>query len=420
MAVARARRPVRSGATVPDMIEYAGTHLLEAARAMQARVVADRRAIHRHPEIAFEERRTAALVAGRLADLGIGVRTGVGGTGVIGTLRGARPGRTVLLRADMDALPMPEAAMPLNEGFRSEVAGAMHACGHDAHVAMLLGAAEILAARRDTLAGNVTFMFQPAEEIVQGAPAMIADGLLDTPPDGAFALHVAHGLETGRLFSVAGPSAAASDRFEITLTGRGVHAAWPHLGIDPVVAGAHLTTALHALVSREVSPGDPAVITIGSLVSGTVGNVIPDTATLLGTVRTFRPATRDHLERRVAEMAHGVASTFRCTATVDFRRGTPPVVNDAGAVELARRAVTRVAGEDAWAAPANEGPTMGAEDWAFILERVPGCMFVLGVRDPSWEEQRPVHSPRFALDENALPYGVAAMAGVAIEFLADA
>lgn len=397
----------------------AGSHLLDEARAMHDRVVADRRAIHRHPEIAFQEHRTATLVASRLNDLGIDVRIGVGGTGVVGTLRGARPGRTVLLRADMDALPMPEAAMPLNDGFRSEVDGAMHACGHDAHVAILLGAAEVLAARRADLTGTVRFMFQPAEEIVQGAPAMMADGLLDPLPDGAFALHVAHNLPTGSLFSTPGPSAAASDRFEITLTGRGVHAAWPHLGIDPVVAGAHLTTALHSLVSREVGPGDPAVITVGSLVAGTVGNVIPDTATLLGTVRTFRPATRDHLERRVAEMAHGVASTFRCTADVAYARGTPPVINDAGAVDLARLAVTKVAGASAWASPANDGPTMGAEDWAFILERVPGCMFVLGVRDPAWEAPRPIHSPRFALDENALPYGVAAMAGVALEFLSQ-
>jgi amidohydrolase len=399
------------------MTTLPGPDLLDVARTMQARVVADRRAIHRHPEIAFQEVRTAALVASRLESLGISVRTGVGGTGVVGTLHGGRPGRTVLLRADMDALPMPEAATPFNEGFRSEVEGAMHACGHDAHTAMLLGAAELLASRRASLAGTVTFMFQPAEEIVQGAPAMMADGLLDPLPDGAFALHVAHNLPTGSLFSAPGPTAAASDRFEITLTGRGVHAAWPHLGIDPVVAGAHLTTALHSLVSREVSPGDPAVITVGSLVAGTVGNVIPDTATLLGTVRTFRPATRDHLERRVADMANGVAAAFRCTAEVAYTRGTPPVINDAGAVDLTRRAVINVAGEKAWASPVNDGPTMGAEDWAFILERVPGCMFVLGVRDPNWESPRPIHSPRFTLDENALPYGVAAMAGVALEFL---
>jgi amidohydrolase len=386
---------------------------------MHDRVVADRRAIHRHPEIAFQEHRTAALVASRLTDLGIEVRTGVGGTGVVGTLRGARPGRKVLLRADMDALPMPEAAMSLNEGFRSEVDGAMHACGHDAHVAILLGAAEILASHRDEIAGIVTLMFQPAEEIVKGAPAMMADGLLDPLPDGAFALHVGHNLPTGSLFSTPGPSAAASDRFEITLTGRGVHAAWPHLGIDPVVAGAHLTTALHALVSREVGPGDPAVITVGSLVAGTVSNVIPDTAALLGTVRTFRPATRDHLERRIADVAHGIAMAFRCTADVNYDRGTPPVINDAGAVDLARRAITKVVGDAAWASPMNDGPTMGAEDWAFILERVRGCMFLLGVRDPAWEAPRPVHSPRFALDENALPYGVAAMAGVALQFLSE-
>jgi amidohydrolase len=401
------------------MYATAGPYLLDVARAMHDRVVADRRAIHRHPEIAFQEHRTAALVASRLTDLGIEVRTGVGGTGVVGTLRGARPGRTVLLRADMDALPMPEAAMSLNEGFRSEVDGAMHACGHDAHVAILLGAAEILASHRDEIAGIVTLMFQPAEEIVKGAPAMMADGLLDPLPDGAFALHVGHNLPTGSLFSTPGPSAAASDRFEITLTGRGVHAAWPHLGIDPVVAGAHLTTALHALVSREVGPGDPAVITVGSLIAGTVSNVIPDTAALLGTVRTFRPATRDHLERRIADVAHGIAMAFRCTADVNYDRGTPPVINDAGAVDLARRAITKVVGDAAWASPMNDGPTMGAEDWAFILERVRGCVFLLGVRDPAWEAPRPVHSPRFALDENALPYGVAAMAGVALQFLSE-
>ncbi len=390
------------------------------ANTISVRTIADRRDIHRHPEIAFQEHRTAGIVADRLRELGIETRTGIGQTGVVGILHGSRAGRTVLLRADMDALPLTEAETEITDGFRSEVPGQMHACGHDAHTAILMSSAELLASHRNDFAGTVVFMFQPAEEIVAGAPQMIADGLLDDyRPDGAYALHIAHNLATGHLFSAPGPTAAASDRFTVTLHGKGIHAAWPHLGVDPIVAGAHLVTALQTLVSREVAPGDPAVITVGRLEAGQVANIIPETATLYATVRTFRPSTRDHLERRVPEIAHGIASAFRCTATVEYERGTPPVVNDAHAVELVREAVSSVLGQDAWTPPISDGPTMGAEDWAWILERVPGCMFVLGVRDPSWETARPIHSPRFALDERALPYGVAAMTAVALRFLSE-
>jgi amidohydrolase len=387
--------------------------LLESARAIAESVVADRRAIHRRPEVAFQEHETAALVESRLRALGIPVRTGVGGTGVVGLIEGARPGRTVLLRADMDALPIQEES---TAEYVSATPGVMHACGHDAHTAILVGAARLLNERRAELSGCVKLMFQPAEEGGAGALRMIEDGLLQDPPvDAAFMLHVAHALPAGRVATAPGPVLAGANSFTITVEGRGGHAARPHIAIDPVVVAAHVVTALQTLVSREAPPDRAAVVTLGSLQAGTASNVIPDRAVLKGTIRAYDPDLMKELERRLEEIAGGVAAAMRASARVEFHMHYPPTVNDAAMAELLAGAGRTALGPEAVGVTE---PVMAAEDFSFVLERVPGAMLSLGVRAPEWQEPRPVHTPRFDVDESALPVGVACMASVAMEFLA--
>jgi amidohydrolase len=387
--------------------------LLESARAIAESVVADRRAIHRRPELAFHEHETAALVESRLRALGIPVRTGIGGTGVVGLIEGARPGRTVLLRADMDALPILEES---TAEYASTTPGVMHACGHDAHTAILVGTARLLNERRAELSGCVKLMFQPAEEGGAGALRMIEDGLLQDPPvDAAFMLHVSHALPAGRVATAPGPVLAGANSFTITVEGRGGHAARPHIAIDPVVIAAHVVTALQTLVSREAPPDRAAVVTLGSLQAGTAANVIPDRAVIKGTIRAYDPDLMKELERRLEETAAGIAAAMRASAHVEFHMHYPPTVNDAAMAELLSGAGRTALGPGAVGVA---DPVMAAEDFSFVLERVPGAMLSLGVRAPEWEEPRPVHTPRFDVDESALPVGVACMASVAMEFLA--
>ena len=386
--------------------------LLESARAIAGSVVADRRAVHRRPELAFHERETAALVERRLHELGVAVRAGVGGTGVVGLIDGARPGRTVLLRADMDALPIQEES---SCDYASERAGVMHACGHDAHTAILLGAARLLLERRDELTGRVKLMFQPAEEGGAGALRMIEDGLLEDPPvDAAFMLHVAHALPAGRVATAAGPVLAGANSFTITVDGRGGHAARPHAAVDPVMVAAHVVTALQTLVSREAPPEEPAVLTLGSLVAGTAPNIIPDRAVIKGTIRAYDGELMRTLERRLEETAGGVARALRADARVEYQMHYPPTVNDAAMAELLAGAARAALGPEA---VQSAEPVMAAEDFSFVLQRVPGAMLSLGVRAPDWTEPRPVHTARFDLDESALPVGVACMASAALAFL---
>lgn len=388
--------------------------LREAAEEIGPGVVADRRDIHQHPELGYEERRTSALVAARLRELGLSVRTNVGGTGVIGVLRGGKPGKTVLLRADMDALPIQEEN---SVAYASQNAGVMHACGHDAHTAMLLGVARLLADRRADVPGTVKFMFQPAEEGGAGARKMIDDGVLDDPPvDAAFGLHVDAERYVGQVSVRPGPSNASSDRFVIVVQGRGGHAARPHRSVDPIVVGAQIVSALQTLVSREVSPIEPAVVTVGSMTAGTTFNVIPDTATIKGTVRAYNEEVRVLLQERVGELARGIAAALRATAEVEYRVGYPVLSNDPEKVELARAALNEVLGTEA---VFDRDPSMGAEDFSFVLQRVPGAFMYLGVRNPSWKAPRPVHTATFDLDEEALPVGVAAMAATALKFLSE-
>ncbi len=386
--------------------------LLESARAIGGSVVADRRAIHHRPELAYKERETAELVESRLRQLGIPFRSGVGGTGVVGLIEGARPGRTVLLRADMDALPIQEESAA---EYASANPGVMHACGHDAHTAILLGAARLLLERRDELAGCVKLMFQPAEEGGAGALRMIDEGLLEDPAvHGAFMLHVSHQLAAGCVATAAGPVLAGANSFTITVEGRGGHASRPQAAVDPVVVAAHVVTALQTLVSREAPPDQPAVLTLGSFTAGTAANVIPDRAVVRGTIRAYGGELMQQLERRLEETARGVAAALRADARVEYHMHYPPTVNDRAMAELLAGAARAALGP---AAVLEAEPIMAAEDFSFVLQRVPGAMLSLGVRAPDWTEPRPVHTARFDLDESALPVGVACMAAVATEFL---
>lgn len=384
----------------------------EAAEEIAPGVAADRRDIHQHPELGYQETRTGGLVAARLRQLGLEVRGGVGGTGVIGLLRGAQPGRTVLLRADMDALPIQEAN---DVPYASRSAGVMHACGHDAHTAILLGAARVLAERRGSIRGTIKFMFQPAEEGGAGALRMIEDGVLDDPSvDAAFGLHVDAEHYVGQVSLRPGPSNASSDRFTIEVCGKGGHAARPHRTIDPIVIAAQIVVALQTMVSREVSPIEPAVVTIGSIDAGTTFNVIPDRAVIRGTVRAYAEDVRGHLQQRIGELASGIAAAMRANVEVEYRVGYPVLRNDPEKVEFVRETLAGLLGQRA---VHDRDPSMGAEDFAFVLRRVPGAFLYLGVRDRSWKVPRSVHTSTFDLNEEALPIGVAALSAMALRFL---
>ena len=386
--------------------------LLEDARRLKPRLVQDRREIHQHPELAFQEVRTAALVAERLGELGIPHRTGIAETGVIAVIEGGRPGRTVILRGDMDALPiLEETPVP----FASENPGVMHACGHDSHTAMLLGAAELLNQRREQLAGTVKLMFQPAEEGGGGAKRMLDEGLLEAPAvDAAFMIHVHPELPAGKVGFRSGPSMAGMCRFEIEVRGRGGHAARPHAAVDPVVISAQIVTALQTLVSRELDPTAMGLITLGSITSGTAANIIPDTALIKGTIRAHDRRVMEQLRTRVEELAGGVAKAMRAEAETRYGMAYPPLAADDAMTELAAGAARSLLGAE----NVEEVPiTMGSEDFAYVLERVPGSVVRLGVRRDGWERALPVHTATFDIDEDALPVGAATMAAIAIDYL---
>jgi amidohydrolase len=387
--------------------------LLESAKALAPKLVSDRRTIHSHPEMAYAERQTSTLVQARLRNLGIPFRAGLAETGVVAEVKGELgDGPCVLLRADMDALPIEEqSGVP----FTSEIPGVMHACGHDAHTAMLLGAAELLLERRAQFAGTVKLMFQPAEEGGAGAARMIEDGVLDGPRvEAAFMLHVRPELDAGHVSYGAGPLLAGADGFTITVEGRGGHAARPHATIDPILIGAEIVVALQTLVAREVDPTVPAVLTIGAFNAGTRSNVIPDSAVLQGTIRAFDEALFARLEQRMREIVTGVASALRATARVEFEMSYPPSVCDPAMAERLGASAKALLGDDAVHI---SKPQMGAEDFAFVLQKVPGAMLWLGVKHPDWAEPKPLHTSTFDIDESALPIGSSTLAGVALDYL---
>jgi amidohydrolase len=371
-------------------------------------VVADRRHLHEHPELGMHEHETARFVADRLAALGVeDIRTGISETGVTGLIRGtaAGPGRVVLVRADMDALPIEEE----NEvDYKSTVDGVMHACGHDAHTAILLGVARVLMDRRDTFAGTVKLCFQPCEETGPGGAAwMIEQGVLEDPTvDAVFGLHVWQPEPVGDVLVGDGPVMAASDRFSIEIQGKGGHGAMPDTTVDPIVVGMAIVNALQTIVSREVDPTESAVVTVGEFHAGNAPNVIPDTATIRGTVRSFTPAVQDHIERRIVELAEGIGAAMRAEVTADYRRGVPATVNDPAMAAIARQAAIEVVGAE-HVRP--QVPTMGGEDFSFFLQKKPGCYFFVGTNNADRGLTWGHHHPRFDIDEEALGIGVETM-----------
>ncbi|MBR1671987.1 MAG: amidohydrolase [Fretibacterium sp.] len=380
------------------------------------RVVKWRRDIHRHPELSQHEERTAALVAEVLGGLGLEVRIGVGGHGVIGLLRGGQ-GPTVALRADMDALPMKEeTGLP----YASETEGVMHACGHDTHTAMLLGAACALSEMREELRGNVKFLFQPAEELnpTGGAPGMIADGALENPHvDALFALHVWPLYETGTVVMRPGPQMGASDRLFLTVHGKAAHGSAPDQGVDAIMAASQVVCGLQSIVSRSVSPLDSAVVTIGTIKGGWRYNVIPDRVEMEGTVRTLREATQALMPELITRTAMGIAASLGGSCDVKYVKGYPPMVNDPALFELAAGAVRASLGPDALIVA--EQPELGAEDFAFFARERPAVMGWLGCRPRGVrvEDTAMLHNTRFCPDEDCFPFGVSFLASCALACL---
>jgi amidohydrolase len=401
----------------------------EAARALEPQVIAWRRDLHEHPELGNREVRTAGIVAEHLHRLGLDeIRTGVAHTGVVGLLKGALPGPVVALRADMDALPVAEQvdvpfASKARAQWNGEEVGVMHACGHDCHVAILMGVAQILAGLRAQLRGSVKFIFQPAEEMPPkgedgGARMMIAEGALERPLPGAiFGLHVTSRLNAGTLGYRSGPTMASSDRFSITVQGRQTHGAAPWLGVDPIVTSAQIVLGLQTVVSRGLDIArEPAVVTVGMIRGGVRENIIPDEVHMGGTIRSFDEGMRDDIHERVTTMAEAIARGSRATCSVCIEKNYPVTVNDPVLTEAMVPTLQRVAG----AAQVEVIPKVtGAEDFSFFQKLIPGLFYFVGVtpagNDPALAA--PNHSPRFYVDESGLLLGVRSLAQVACDWL---
>ncbi len=383
----------------------------QEAAALYDDLVRVRRDLHRHPELGFRETRTAAVVAETLTNLGLEVRSGVGQTGVVALLEGARPGPTVLLRFDMDALPIQEES---DHDYVSTRPGVMHACGHDGHVAMGLGLAQIFARQQSRMAGSLKFLFQPAEEGLGGALSVMADGaLVDPRPDVALAMHLWSPVPLGKARVVEGPAMASSSVFTITVEGKGGHGAAPHLATDPIIAAAQIVVALQSIISRNADPHDSVVVSIGEFSAGTTFNVIPERAVLKGTVRSYSTASHRMVYRRILEMATNMATAFGCRATMETVAIVASVNNAPEPTAVVRGAAERVLG----ASNILEHRTMAAEDMGFILEEIPGCYFFVGCSNGEAETQYPHHHPRFDFDERAMVNGVAIMAEAAARYV---
>ena len=384
---------------------------LAEAEALRDELRDRRRDFHRYPELAFQEHRTAGIVADELSQLGLEVQRGIGKTGVVGILEGATAGPTVLYRADMDALPIQEEN---SADYTSQSPGKMHACGHDGHTAIALGIAKLLSKHRETLSGRVKFVFQPAEEAGGGAAAMIADGVLDAPtPDVTLGIHLWNDLEVGKVSVVSGATMSGAGVFEITITGKGGHGAMPHQTADPIVCGAQLILALQTIVSRNVDPLDMVVITVGTLNGGSARNIIPQTVSLSGSFRLFREETRELVKRRICEVAEGVANAHGCRVDVNFPFGIGAIINDAAVCEHARDVF---AGFGETVNVVNQ-PWMASEDVGLLMQRNPSAYLLVGSANHERGLDYPHHHPRFDIDEAVLPLGVGLMAAVIADYL---
>jgi amidohydrolase len=374
-----------------------------------------RRDLHRHPELGFREVRTSKKISEFLSSIGVEHRTGVAQTGVLATIRGDGPGKTVALRADMDGLPIEEKT---ENPAISENKGVMHACGHDGHVAILLGAAEVLQRSRKNFAGTVRLAFQPAEEGLCGAVPLIEQGALDDPKaDAAFALHIWNSTPAGQIALAPGPVMAAADEFTIKVIGRGGHGSQPQATIDPIVAASAIVTALQTVVNRNIDPLDPAVLTVGTIHGGTAHNVIPAEVELTGTIRSFRADVREALISRLREVAEGTARALGARAEVRVGAGYPVTENHVQATEFARGIAAETVGA---ANVIHPRPVMGAEDFSYFLQKVPGCMLFLGSNNIAKGYAHPHHSALFDFDEACLPIGVELMTRLALGYLARA
>ena len=371
------------------------TAIRDAAKRIEPSLIEIRRDIHAHPELGFEEVRTAGVVARELARLGVSHATGVGRTGVVGVIEGGRPGPVLAIRADMDALPIEEAtSLP----YKSTVPGKMHACGHDGHTAMLLGAAKYLADARNFV-GTAVLIFQPAEEGGAGARAMLRDGLFDRfGIQEVFGMHNYPSMPIGQFAIRSGPIMASIDSIAIKLEGKGSHAAWPHLGVDPVLVGAQIVNALQSIVARNVDPLEAAVISICVFQAGQADNVIPQNATLRGTVRTLSPAVRELVKKRVYDVVEGTAKLHGAKADLSYSPGYPVLVNNESRAAFAASVAAEIAGKDK--VDRNTPPLMGAEDFAYMLEERPGAFIYVGNGDSAM-----LHHPAYDFNDDAIPLG---------------
>jgi amidohydrolase len=374
------------------------------AKALREQLVAWRRDFHRHPELALQEHRSAGIIAENLRDLGYDVETSIAETGVVALLRGDDAGPVVMARFDMDALPIQEA----NEtNYASQNRGVMHACGHDGHMAIGLGVATLMAQHRDDLAGTLKLVFQPGEEGGDGAKIMVKEGVLEEPrPDVALIAHLWNEKPVGTVNVTPGAVMAAAEKWACRVSGKGGHGALPHQAVDPIVAASHIVTALQSVVSRNVSPLETAVVTVGSFHGGEAFNVIPDAVDLSGTIRTYDPRVRDVVLRRVQEVIENVAVACGASADLQITRLTPAVVNDPEVVEAVHQAAKRVVGAHNVASGER---TMGSEDAAYFIQEIPGCYFFIGSANSERGLDAPHHNPHFDFDEEALPIGVAVM-----------
>ncbi len=394
------------------------TDFLSLARELFPYTQSLRRDFHIHPELGFREIRTGGIVAKELEALGLEVTKGVGKTGVVALLEGAQPGPTLLLRFDMDALPIVE---DTGAEYASQTAGVMHACGHDGHTAIGLTVAKMLHAQRDQLKGSVKFVFQPAEEgpcgeEVGGAQMMMRDGVLENPkPDLALALHLWNDQPLGWVNVAAGPIMSGAELFTVKLTGRGGHGAAPHETIDPIFAAAQIVNALQSIVARNVAPLETAVVSVTAIHGGEAFNVIPQEVEMRGTIRTFDVKVRERVLKRFEEIVQGVAQSLGCAARIEVKQVTPATINDAGIAEKVQQAARRVLPES----ELNTAPfvTMGSEDMGFMLEQVPGCYFLVGSANRERGLHYGHHHPKFDFDEEALARGAALMASAAANLL---